>query len=78
MATVMPDVVVDTKGLICPMPILKAKKAIDILKQGQVLNLISTDAATRSDIPLLVERLGLELLETRESHGVIEFYIRKK
>ena len=78
MATVAPDVVVDTKGLICPMPILKAKKAIDILKQGQVLNLISTDAATHADILLLVERLGLELLETRESHGVIEFYIRKK
>jgi len=55
------DVVVDTKGLICPMPILKAKKAIDVLEQGQVLNLISTDAATRSDIPLLVQRLGLEL-----------------
>jgi TusA-related sulfurtransferase len=78
MASVTPDVVVDTRGLICPMPVLKAKKAIDILKQGQVLNLISTDAATSSDIPLLVERLGLELLEASESYGIIEFYIRKK
>jgi tRNA 2-thiouridine synthesizing protein A len=78
MASVTPDVVVDARGLICPMPVLKAKKVIDILKQGQVLNLMSTDTATRSDIPLLVERLGLELLETIESYGVIEFYIRKK
>ena len=78
MATVAPDVVIDTKGLICPMPVLKAKKAIDVLEQGQVLNLISTDAAARTDIPLLVQRLGLELLETIESRGVIEFYIKKK
>jgi len=77
MATVAPDVVIDTKGLICPIPVLKAKKAIDVLEQGQVLNLISTDSATRSDIPLLVQRLGLELLETIESRGVIEFYIKK-
>jgi len=77
-ATVAPDVILDTKGLICPMPVLKAKKAIDVLEQGQVLSVISTDAATRSDIPMLVQRLGLELLETRESSGVIEFYIKKK
>jgi TusA-related sulfurtransferase len=77
MPTVAPDVVLDTKGLICPLPVLKAKKAIDGLEQGQVLSVISTDAATRSDIPMLVRRLGLELLDTIEGSGVIEFYIRK-
>jgi TusA-related sulfurtransferase len=59
------------------MPVLKAKKAIDRLAQGQVLSVISDDAATRSDIPMLVERLGLELLESIERRGVTEFYIRK-
>ena len=78
MATAAPDVIIDTTGLICPMPVLRAKKAIDDLKDGQVLNVISTDAATRSDIPMLVQRLGLELLDTVESNGVIEFYIKKK
>lgn len=78
MATAVPDVIIDTTGLICPMPVLKAKKAIDDLEDGQVLNVISTDAATRSDIPMLVLRLGLELLDTVESNGVIEFYIKKK
>jgi len=78
MTTRVPDVVLDTKGLICPMPLLKAKKAIDTLEQGQVLNLIATDSGTCSDILLLVRRLGLELLETRESCGSIEFYIKKK
>ena len=78
MAVVVPDVIIDTTGLICPMPVLRAKKAIDGLEQGQLLNVISNDAATRSDIPMLVRRLGLELLETIESSGVIEFYIKKK
>ena len=78
MAVVVPDVIIDTTGLICPMPVLRAKKAIDGLEQGQLLNVISNDAATRSDMPMLVRRLGLELLETIESSGVIEFYIKKK
>lgn len=78
MGTAAPDVIIDTTGLISPMPVLRAKKAIDDLEQGQVLNVISNDAATRSDIPMLVRRLGLELLETIESSGVIEFYIKKK
>ncbi len=77
MTTIAPDVVIDTRGLICPMPVLKAKKALDVLEQGMVLNLISTDAASRSDIQMLVQRLGLELLETRERRGVMEFYIKK-
>jgi len=78
MSNVEPDVVIDAKGLICPMPVLKAKKAIDVLERGQILHLISNDADTRSDIPLLVQRLGLELLDAREGRGVIEFYIRKR
>ena len=78
MPHVTPDVVIDTKGMICPMPVLKAKKAIDALQGGQVLGLLSDDAAARSDIPALVARLRLELLDTIESSGVIAFYIRKK
>ncbi len=78
MATIAPDVVLDTRGLIHPMPVLKAKKVLNVLEPGKVLNLVSTDAATRSDISMLVQRLGLELLETKESRGVVEFYIKKK
>jgi TusA-related sulfurtransferase len=77
MSTISPDVVVDAKGLISPMPVLKAKKAIDRLGQGQVLSVIADDATTPSDISILVERLGLELLRTIERRGTTEFYIRK-
>lgn len=78
MSEIKPDVVLDTKGMNCPMPVLKTKKAIDGLQSGQVLEVISTDKGSISDIPALLKRLGHELLETKEDSGVIEFYIKKK
>ena len=77
MSSVKADVVLDTKGMNCPMPVLKTKKAIDGLQSGQVLEVISTDAGSKSDIPALLKRLGHELVETKEEGGVIEFYNRK-
>ncbi len=72
------DAVLDTKGMNCPMPVLKTKKAIDGLQSGQVLEVISTDQGSKSDIPALLKRLGHELLETKEEGGAIEFFIKKK
>lgn len=78
MSAVKADIVLDTKGMNCPMPVLKTKKAIDTLQSGQVLEVLSTDQGSKSDIPALLKRLGHELMETKEEGGVIEFYIRKK
>lgn len=78
MSDIKPDVVLDTKGLNCPLPVLKTKKAIDSLPAGQILEVISTDQGSKSDIPALLKRLGHELIETRDEGGAIEFYIRKK
>ncbi len=78
MSAVKADVILDTKGMNCPMPVLKTKKAIDTLQSGQVLEVLSTDQGSKSDIPALLKRLGHELMETKEEGGVIEFYIRKK
>ncbi|HEB75199.1 MAG TPA: sulfurtransferase TusA family protein [Nitrospirae bacterium] len=72
------DQVLDTKGLNCPMPVLKTKKALDGIESGQVLEVIATDPGSKSDIPALLKRLGHELVETREEGGVISFLIRKK
>lgn len=72
------DSVLDTKGMNCPMPVLKTKKAIDALQPGQVLEVVATDAGAKSDIPALLKRLGHELVEMKEEGGLIEFYIRKK
>ena len=78
MSDIKPDVVLDTKDMNCPLPVLKTKKAIDIIQSGQVLKVISTDKGSRSDIPALIVRLGHELIETKDNGDIFEFYIRKK
>jgi len=72
------DSVLDAKGMNCPMPILKTKKALDAIQPGQVLEVIATDVGAKSDIPALLKRLGHELVETTEEGGILKFYIRKK
>jgi tRNA 2-thiouridine synthesizing protein A len=78
MDNIEPDIVLDTKGMNCPMPVLKTKKTIDTLQAGQILKVMSTDPGSKSDISILINRLGHELLQINEESGVIEFYIRKK
>lgn len=77
MADVKADQVLDTKGLNCPMPVLKTKKALDGIESGKILEVISTDPGSKSDIPALLSRLGHELIETKESGNVISFLIKK-
>ncbi|MBF0457162.1 MAG: sulfurtransferase TusA family protein [Nitrospirae bacterium] len=77
MADIKPDEILDTKGLNCPMPVLKTKKAIDGLASGKILEVQSTDAGSKSDIPALLSRLGHELLDTKENGNVISFFIKK-
>jgi len=77
MADIRPNRVVDLKGLNCPMPVLKAKKAIDGLNSGEVVLLEVTDPGSKSDIPAMVRRTGNELIEVSESEGVFNFLIRK-
>ncbi len=76
--TIKADVILNTTGLSCPLPALKAKKALDILEAGKVLLVQTTDPGAKADIPSLLKRLGHELLETGSSGGVMSFYIRKK
>lgn len=78
MGDIKADVVLDTKGMNCPMPVLKTKKAIDGMQSGQVLEVLATDKGAKSDITALLNRLGHELIEMKEEGGVFEFFIRKK
>ena len=56
------DVVLDTKGLSCPMPLLKMKKTLKTLKKGQVLEVQGTDPGSKNDIPNYCEKHGYQLL----------------
>lgn len=70
--------VLDAKGLVCPMPVLKTKKFLDELETGDVLEVIATDPASKADIPALIKRLGHEIIELREKEKTFFFKIRKR
>ena len=71
-------VTLDAKGLHCPMPVVRTKKAVDALEPGRVLEVLATDPASKADIPALLGRLGHELITMREEEGVFSFLIRKR
>jgi tRNA 2-thiouridine synthesizing protein A len=73
----MADQVLDAKGLNCPLPILKAKKALKSLEGGQVLEVISTDPGSVADFAAFCRTTGNPLLEQSEADGVFTYLIRK-
>ncbi|WP_310625821.1 sulfurtransferase TusA family protein [Limnohabitans sp.] len=56
------DVELDTRGLNCPLPILKAKKALSAMTSGQVLKVVSTDTGSTRDFAAFAKQTGHELL----------------
>ncbi len=71
------DQFLDAKGLSCPLPILKTKKAIETLSKDQVLKVESTDAGSKNDLASWAKRTGNELLKIEEGSGTFTFYIKK-
>jgi tRNA 2-thiouridine synthesizing protein A len=66
------------RGMNCPLPVLKTKKAIDELKSGQVLKMIATDPGSVNDMAAWSRRTGNELVRQQQSDGDFVFYLRKK
>lgn len=71
------DQVLDCKGLNCPLPVIKTKKAIEKMTVGQVLQMVATDPGSKPDMVAWSKSTGHELLETREEAGLYTFFIRK-
>jgi len=69
--------VLDAKGLVCPLPVLRARKAMKSLAQGDILEIHATDPASRLDVPHFCDATGNDLLETRKEGEVLIFRIRK-
>lgn len=67
----------DAKGLACPMPIVKTKKAIDAIKSGKVLEVVVTDKGALNDIPAWAKSGGHTVLEQKTEEDVLYFYIQK-
>ena len=67
----------DAKGLNCPLPVLKAKLALNRMQAGQVLHVAATDPHSIIDFKAYCARTGHEIIQISETDGVIEFYIRR-
>ncbi len=64
-------------GLQCPMPGINTSKALDQLKEGEVLEVTTDGMAGRSDVPRMAKRLGYTVVKSEEKDGVFVFYIKK-
>lgn len=71
------DKELDACGLNCPLPILRAKKALAELDSGQVLSIIATDPGAVKDFEAFSKQTGNELLESREEGGKFRFLLKK-
>lgn len=72
------DVEVDATGLNCPLPILKAKKALAGLTSGQVLKVISTDPGAKRDFEAFARQTGNELLAQSKAGDALSFYLKRR
>lgn len=71
------NITLDAKGLACPMPIVKTKKAMTGLEAGQVLEVQATDKGSKADIKAWAESTGHQYLGTLEEGDVLKHYLRK-
>ena len=71
------DAELDATGLNCPLPILRAKKALASLASGQILKIIATDPGSVKDFDAFAKQTGNELIESTEDSGKYFFMIKK-
>ena len=72
----MAEHLLDAKGLNCPLPILKAKKALKDVPTGEVLQVLSTDPGSKADFEAFCRTTGNELVESKSEGGVFTFLIK--
>jgi TusA-related sulfurtransferase len=68
----------DTRGLNCPLPILKAKKALADMQSGEVLKVVSTDPGSMRDFQAFARQTGNELLEQNASNDEFVHLLRRR
>ncbi len=68
----------DARGLKCPLPILKAKKALSDMQSGEVLRITATDPGSSRDFQAFARQTGNELLEHSQVEQEFTFFLRRK
>ena len=73
----MADLLLDTKGLNCPLPILKTKKSLKDVRVGGTIEILATDPAADADFQAFCRSTGHELLESGQDGEVYRFIIKR-
>ncbi|AOZ88472.1 hypothetical protein BK049_06995 [Bacillus xiamenensis] len=71
------DQILDVTGLACPMPIIRTKKKMNDLAEGQVLEIHATDKGAKADLAAWAKSSGHELITQTDEGDVLKFWVRK-
>ncbi|MGZ7049827.1 MAG: sulfurtransferase TusA family protein [Methanobacterium sp.] len=73
----MSEIKLDVKGETCPVPLVEVRKALKKASPGDIVEVTGTNLASKKEIPMAVEALGMELLDITEENGIWKIKIRK-
>ena len=74
---IKPDIELDLCGLSCPMPLLKAKLALNNMREEQVLKVIASDPGSEKDFYLFAEQSHHEILDFHKNEDIYSYWIKK-
>ncbi|HEX3537377.1 MAG TPA: sulfurtransferase TusA family protein [Stellaceae bacterium] len=72
-----PTTTLDATGLLCPLPVLKARRALKTVPAGGILEVLATDPGATKDFEHFCRTTGCELVEASETDGVLRFRLKK-
>jgi tRNA 2-thiouridine synthesizing protein A len=72
------DQVLDCSGMLCPIPVVKASKAMKEVESGHIVKMIATDPGAPPDMEAWSRQTGNEILRSMQEDGKFIFYLRKK
>ncbi|MGQ9484961.1 MAG: sulfurtransferase TusA family protein [Desulfosoma sp.] len=75
--SIQADMVMDLKGLPCPMPVVKVSKGIKEVQVGQILEAQTTDPGSLTDFPAWARTSGNEIVGTQQENGIIRIFIKR-
>ncbi|MFL2856069.1 MAG: sulfurtransferase TusA family protein [Pseudohongiellaceae bacterium] len=77
MMDINPDIELDLSGLACPMPLLKAKLALNNMESQQILKVVATDPGSEKDFHLFVEQSDHQILDFQKDDSAYFYWIKK-
>jgi tRNA 2-thiouridine synthesizing protein A len=77
LSSLMVDKRVDARGTACPGPLLEAKRSMAAVSSGGVLEVLSSDASTKRDLPLWAKKVGHDYLGSIDGAGYSRIFVRK-